>query len=94
MSDNTTQHQSAFRQLVRCSQIAKELKNWLVGRHRRTNITKVRVASQNTGASYGEIVALFKLLEMLGFGEFVEGRHGRESRMLWCIDIKSLAQTV
>ena len=92
MSDTTAQFQSTLRQLVRCSQAARGFADWLAGRSRGTNITKVRVASQNAGVGYGEMVALFKLFESLGFGEFVEGRHGHESRMIWRIDIKSLAQ--
>ena len=92
MSDNFAQFQFALRQLVRCSQTARSFTDWLAGRSRGTNVTKVRVASQNAGVGYGEMIALFKLLESLGFGEFVEGRHGHESRMIWRIDIKSLAQ--
>lgn len=92
MPDHTTEFQSTFRQLVRCSQVAKDFAQWLAKRSYGTTRTKVRVASQNTGAEYGEIIALFKLLGTLGFGKFVKGSHGHESHMVWATDIKSLAQ--
>lgn len=92
MTDNSAQFQSSLCQLVRCSPAARSFAEWLAGRSRGTYVTKVRVASQNAGVGYSEMVALFKLLETLGFGEFIEGRHGHESRMVWRIDIRSLAQ--
>lgn len=92
MTHNTAHFQSLLRQLVRCSSTARRFADWLAGRSRGARVTKVRVASQNAGIGYGEVVALFKLLESLEFGTFVEGRRGRESRMVWGVDIKSIAE--
>lgn len=81
-----------LRQLVRCSPAASKLFQWFAGKARGANFTKVRVAAENTGVDYADLVAVFKLLETLSFGRFVEGRHGHESRMTWDVDIRSISQ--
>lgn len=77
--------------LKRCSPSASAFVNWLLARKRGVYSTKVRVAAARTGVDYYEVVALFKILDDYGFGRFVKGSRGAESRMDWRIDIRSMA---
>lgn len=47
---------------------------------------------QNVEATRGDVVALFRQLEQLGCGQFVVGRRGRPSRIVWSASIVSVGR--
>jgi len=83
-----------LRNFAKCSPAARNLFRWLHSRERNSRETKVRIASERTAENYRDLVALFKHLERLGFGTFVKGAHGFESRFVWRYSTKRLARGV
>lgn len=82
--------------LLRACPSARSFCDWLVSRQNDCVVTKVGVAVKHTGEEYSQVVALFKIMAELGFGEFKKGRsngsgEGQKSRMSWSLPIRSIA---
>lgn len=83
-----------LRNIIKFSPVAKSLIVWLDGREKNSRETKVRIAAARTEQDYYALVAFFKLLDSLGFGTFVKGTHGHESRFVWKYPTKVIARRV
>ena len=83
-----------LKNLYRTSKSTKLLVAWFKNRKNTSKVTKLRVAQNNTGADYGDLVGVFKLFEYFGYGKFVKGAKGHETRFIWRVDFKSLASEV
>lgn len=71
---------------------ARALFDWFDGRTNSARETKARVASAQTNCDYGEIIELFKQLADIGVGQYIVGRKGAETRIVWEYDVKGLSR--
>jgi hypothetical protein len=90
-SANTT----ALKSLYSSAEVAKAVLDDFAIRQRNQRKTKLdqllfRLAS--SGVSRSEVIRVFRKLEELGYGEFVEGRRGHPSRFEWLFDLVTVGR--
>jgi hypothetical protein len=56
---------------------------WLAGRERDSQYTKIARAAEKSGVAYREAVAIFRDLENAAIGKLIVGRKGHQSRFEW-----------
>lgn len=72
--------------------IARELFLWLKSQPLGIKTLGVGKAEEFTGIDYYDLVATFKDLEKIEAGNFVVGRKGHDSRMIWKYDTTSIGK--
>ncbi len=82
----------SLRELYASDKVSAKVLEWLSDKQRSSRETKVRVAGERTDSAYAEIVDVFKKFKAIGAGEFIVGRHGAETRIVWNHDPKSMGQ--
>lgn len=89
---SSTEASDRLRKMYQRSLSAKALFDWFDSRTNSARETKARVASAQTNCDYGEIIELFKELADIGVGQYVVGRKGAETRIVWEYDVKGLSR--
>jgi hypothetical protein len=84
-----------LRQLYRQSPVAQAFLDHVARRERDQSETKidrilVRLRAEKHDFPRHDIIALFRELEELGCGQFVEGRRGWPSRFVWSVGLRSV----
>jgi Protein of unknown function DUF262 len=88
---------AALRELYNQSLVAKAFFNHVAGRERDQSETKVSRTQQllrreGNDFSRHEVIELFRKLQALNCGQFVEGRHGWPSRFVWSTGMTSVGR--
>jgi hypothetical protein len=88
---------SKLRDFYESSIVAKAFLNHAATRERDQSETKVDLAlrllrSDGFNFRRRDVIDLFRKLEELGCGRFVEGRHGRPSRFVWSVGLRNVAK--
>lgn len=78
--------------LYKNDQTVKALLDWFGERRKDSRMMPARVATNNTGADYTDIIRVFRQFDEMGIGTFLVGRKGSESRIQWHYSIRSLAE--
>jgi hypothetical protein len=92
-NDFTSATVLAVRELYRTNENARLLFDWAAQRERDAKETSIERISQVIRSTRGEAVALARELEGAECGEFVVGRRGSKSRLVWSYSPISLGQT-
>lgn len=77
---------SALKALYSSDEAAKLILDEFAGRERgqrETKVDRLQGILSSDGVGRSEIIRVFRILEELGFGEFIEGRRGHVSRFQW-----------
>jgi hypothetical protein len=78
--------------LYRTDPVARRLFDWLAVRQNDATETTVERAAAKSVTSYSEMLRLFKKIEDLGIGTFIEGRRGHKSRITWLYSVRSIGE--
>jgi hypothetical protein len=70
--------------------VAERFFDWAAGRKNDATQTSVDRLSLMAQASRPETIRLARKLDEFGCGQFVQGRKGRRSRMIWSYSLKSM----
>ena len=81
---------SKLKELGDCDATAKKLFRWLKNDESSYNTLGVTTAEELTGIDYYDLVSTFKELAKIGVGDFIVGRKGHDSRIVWRYDTKSI----
>jgi hypothetical protein len=97
LMDSRAPNIDRLRQFYEESVVARAFFDHAARRERDQSETKVdrilvRLKAQGQDLSRREIVALFRKLQELGCGQFVEGRHGWPSRFVWSVGMTSVGR--
>jgi hypothetical protein len=72
---------------------AKSILNDFADRFRKRNVTTLdQVLNRVAGVSRSEAIRVFRSLEDIGCGEFIEGRKGHPSRFAWTDDLTAVGR--
>jgi len=71
---------------------ARQFFRWLHEHDHSFAVLGVNAAEEQTGLDYYDLVAMFKHLDLKGFGQFIVGRKGHDSRIIWDFNTKSIAK--
>ncbi|HVY35059.1 MAG TPA: hypothetical protein VG960_11640 [Caulobacteraceae bacterium] len=91
-SDISKNIADAIRRLYKSNAAVQALFDWTAQRERDATSTTLDRISSQLGISRGEAVALARLLDQTGCGEFIVGRHGQKSRFRWAYSCVALGQ--
>jgi len=72
--------------------LVRELCIWLNGHEHSIKTLGVSKAEEFTGMEYYDLVSTFKELDKIGAGNFVVGRKGHDSRIVWKYDTKIIGE--
>src|SRR5258706_6817864 len=93
LTNSNSERLQELRQLYKNDGTAKAVLDDFAGRQRNQNVTKVErlaTALSATDHSYHDVLKVLRRLGKLGYGNFVPGRKGHKSRMVWQVGIVSL----
>lgn len=79
-----------LKELGDCDATAKKFFRWLKNNESSYEILGVLKAQNLTGLDYYDLVSVFKELDKIGVGEFIVGRKGHDSRIIWKYDTKKI----
>jgi hypothetical protein len=93
---NELENLEKLRRLYRANAAAKALLDYFSERQRNATETPLSrletvLSERSTPVPRWDLISLAKEIAELGYGEFVVGRRGRESRIVWKVGINSLA---
>ena len=78
--------------LYRTDPVARRLFDWLAVRQNDATETTVERAAAKSATSYSEMLRLFRKIEDIGIGTFIEGRRGHKSRITWLYSVRSVGE--
>jgi hypothetical protein len=82
-----------LRELYQESESARAVLNDFAERRRRQHVTKLdQLLNRVAGVTRSEAIRVFRTLEEIGCGEFIEGRKGHPSRFSWADDLTDVGR--
>lgn len=91
-SDGSNDKSNRLRELYNENEAAKAILNDFAERLRKQSITKLDQLLNRVPVARSDAIKVFRSLQSIGCGEFIEGRKGHPSRFSWTDDLTAVGR--